>query len=577
MKYKVRTNGISKDPLECLESILHARGIEDVNEFLYPSAAAEHDPFLLEDMQRGVEMLDKHIRNDSEILIVQDSDSDGLTSTAIIYNYIKVINPWAKLHYLIHEGKFHGLDREIDNIKDENYDLIIIPDAGSNDIEEQQILINNGMDILIMDHHHIDRELIQSPQLVVINNQRGNYPDKALCGAGVTYKVCQAFDKTYGYRHSLKYLDLVALGNIADVSSMKDPEVRYYIIEGLKHISNKGFESLIKAQSYSLKDKSKPPYKKLTPIDIAFYIAPLINAIIRVGTQTEKEMTLLAFIEPDTELQSTKRGAKVGDIETACEQLGRSAGNIRARQNSRKDKAVDLLTMRIEKDGLNDNNLLIVPIYDYDNIPSELTGLIAQILVSKYGKPCMLGRYYDGKLSGSIRGNENFIDMPDFKAYLDSTELMEYVQGHANAAGYCLLTDNVETLLKKSNEDFSATSFENCSFVDYIFDAQTENDIDSIGRVIGMNDNCFGNGIETINVAIKNIPLESVFPMGATKDSMKIHYNNVDYVYFKNADFVQSVLDNQTNKIDIIGEFNLNEFMGKTSVQVFIRDYEIHE
>ena len=104
------------------------------------------------------------------------------------------------------------------------------------------------------------------------------------------YKFCEVLDDILDKELSHQYMDLVALGEIADVMDRTNPETNYLMLQGLSNIYNKGFQTLLAAQAYSLKEKAYPPWPKLNAIDIAFYIAPLINAIVRVGTMEEKEL-----------------------------------------------------------------------------------------------------------------------------------------------------------------------------------------------------------------------------------------------------------------------------------------------
>ena len=122
------------------------------------------------------------------------------------------------------------------------------------------------------------------------------YINKSLCGAGVVYKFCEVLDAKLGIKQAQNYMDLVALGEIADVMDRTTIETNYLMLEGLKHIKNEGFKTLLNEQSFSLKEKAIEPYIGLTPIDVAFYIAPLINAITRVGSLSEKETMFYCFI-----------------------------------------------------------------------------------------------------------------------------------------------------------------------------------------------------------------------------------------------------------------------------------------
>lgn len=372
-------------------------------------------------------------------------------------------------------------------------------------------------------------------------------------------------------------MDLAALGEIADVMDRTSIETNYLMIKGLQNVQNKGFRTLIEAQSFSLKDKAVPPYEGLTPIDIAFYIAPLINAITRVGTLEEKRNMFYCFIEPDRKVQSTKRGAKLGDVETAAEQTARIGKNAKARQDKLKERALDLIDFKIQKDQLNDNNVILVEIDEEDNIPQEITGLIAMSVVNKYHKPVMIGRRSSqGEIRGSIRSDGNFAGLPSFKKWLEDTSLLTYTAGHNNAAGFGINANKMDQFLQYANTHLNASDFENCYMVDYILDACQVGNLPLLEE-LASHPEFFGNHIDEVKVVIKNISLASVSVMGANKDSMKISFNGVDYVKFKDLKFIDDIMSNRMKKLTIYGRANMNEWMGQKSVQIFIEDYELEE
>ena len=372
------------------------------------------------------------------------------------------------------------------------------------------------------------------------------------------------------------YIDLAALGEIADVMDRTNVETNYIMMEGLKNIRNEGFRTLIESQSYSLKEKAVSPYIGLTPVDIAFYIAPLINAITRVGTIKEKEAMFYCFIEPYKALPSSKRGAKPEDIEYAAEQTARVGKNAKARQDRLKEQALGIIDFKIQKDGLDDNNIIIVELDGTDNVPQELTGLIAMNVVNKYHKPVMIGRRNNkNEIQGSIRSNGNFAGLPSFKKFLEESGLVTYTAGHDNAAGWGLNGDKLDSLLKYANSHLKAEDFENCYIVDYVLDGSEYND--ELLSSLAAHPEYFGNHIDEPMIIIKNIPLMNIMAMGTNRDSMKISYNGIDYVKFKDTDFIEEVMNNRTKKLTIYGRANLNEWMGKKSVQVFITDYELVE
>ena len=584
MRYKLRNN-YSMNPDKALEEILQDRGVTDIENFMNPSAEmCELNPYDLVNIDAATERLLYHLRKQSKILFVVDADADGFTSSSILWLYIKHTFPETEMDFTVHEHKQHGLDDKVDWITDEaRWDLVLVPDAGSYDVKEHQALAEMGMDVIVLDHHeqlYDDKGLpvvSTSPNTIVVNNQLSpNYRNKALCGAGVVYKFCEVLDDKLGINLAHNYIDLAALGEIADVMDKTDIETNYIMTEGLKHIHNDGFKALIESQSFSLKDKAVSPYRGLTTIDIAFYIAPLINAITRVGTIQEKETMFYCFIEPNKAIQSTKRGARQGDIEYAADQTARVGKNAKARQDRLKEQALSTIDFKIQKDGLDDNNIIVVELDGSDNVPQELTGLIAMNIVNKYHKPVMIGRRNNrNEIQGSIRSDGNFAGLPSFKKFLEDSGLVTYTAGHDNAAGWGLNGDKLDALLNYANKNLKAEDFENCYIVDYILDGTDYND--ELLGCLASHPEYFGNHIDEPRFVIKNIPLATVMAMGTNKDSMKISYNGIDYVRFKDDDFVQEVMADRTQTLTVYGRANLNEWMGKQSVQIFIDDYELEE
>ena len=584
MKYRLRNN-YSTNPDKALKEILQDRGVEDIENFMYPtSEKCELNPLDLCNIDKAAEMLLHHLRRNSKILFIVDADCDGFTSSSILWLYIKQTFPEVELEFTVHEHKQHGLDDKVDWITDEaRWDLVIVPDAGSYDIEEHRALGELGMDVLVLDHHEqlYDEDgnpvISDLPTTVVVNNQLSpNYENKSLCGAGVVYKFCEVLDSKLGINLAHNYIDLAALGEIADVMDRTNIETNYIMMEGLKNIHNEGFRTLIEAQSYSLKEKATSPYIGLTPIDIAFYIAPLINAITRVGTIQEKETMFYCFIEPNRAVPSTKRGARQGDIEYAAEQTARVGKNAKARQDRIKEQALGIIDFKIQKDGLADNNIILVELDGSDNIPQELTGLIAMNVVTKYHKPVMIGRRNNrNEIQGSIRSDGNFAGLPSFKKFLEESGLVTYTAGHDNAAGWGLNGDKLDALINYANKKLKAEDFENCYVVDYILDGSDY--IDELLGALASHPEYFGNHIDEAYVVVKNIPLMNIMAMGTSKDSMKISYNGIDYVKFKDTNFVEEIQNNRTKKLTVYGRANLNSWMGKQSIQVFISDYELIE
>lgn len=149
---------------------------------------------------------------------------------------------------------------------------------------------------------------------------------------------------------------------------------------------------------------------------------------------------------------------------------------------------------------------------------------------------------------------------------------------HANAQGNSIHESKLDAFIKYSNEYFTENAFKNCYVVDYVLDS-CEAGLDNFLKSLAIHPEYFGNGIEEIEVIINNVPLSNCFVMGKNKDCVKIHHNDVDYVRFKDEDFIEklSFLDKKNTSINVCGKLNLNEWNGVKTIQCNITDYEIVE
>lgn len=241
-------------------------------------------------------------------------------------------------------------------------------------------------------------------------------------------------------------------------------ENRWICDYGLSHINNAFFKEIIEKQAFSLKLEEGP----LTQIGVAFYITPLINALIRIGSQLEKERLFQAFITPYEKVPSTKRGEK-GQEEFIVTQAVRNCVNAKSRQTRERDKAAELLDIQIMENCLDENKILILNADELD-VSTTLTGLCAMGVAAKYKKPVMLGRITpDGKyLKGSMR-NKDGSPLKDFKKFVTDSELISFAEGHANACGFAVPVSNIQKLLNYANEKLANFDFNEGSYdVDFI-------------------------------------------------------------------------------------------------------------
>lgn len=578
MKIVQRTKTDIKE--DFVKNLLLDRGIlkedeEFCKKFFKPTKENELDPELLDNVEEGYQLFKKHLVSGSKFYLIQDSDCDGLTSASLFYNYVKEYLSEYNNEIIVHipEGKEHGLDSIMDWFPDEGIDsLIILPDGGSNDLEQHAELRARGFEILVLDHHICDRF---SQDAVVINNQPSeHYTNKDLSGVGVVYKFFEYFEKKENLpAYSQNYLDLVALGLVGDMMAMFSLENRFILSYGFTHINNEFFKTLLAKQDYSMKSQ-------VNQITVAFYIVPLINSLIRLGSPRDKEELFQAFTQPDLVFPSTKRGAKTGDTETVCEQMTRICINTKNRQNKERDKALELLDIQIMENCLDENKILILNAEELD-IPKTMTGLCAMGVVSKYKKPVILGRTdSNGIFRGSMRG-VNGSELSSFKDFLENSKLMIEVAGHDQAAGASLKFSNIDKLISYSNKQLANINFNegfyevdfivngNCSYLDKMIDELIE------------GSEYWGQNSPEPLIAVENISLDTnsiQYKGKEEKNTVAFVFNGIEYIKFKDSKLVD-YLSQFKGKINlsVVGTPQLNEWCGRITRQIQIKEIEIKE
>ena len=583
MKYNLVNENFTSD---YAVNLMKSRGIVNLDMYKAPTREFLQSPSNLKNIAAAAGLYIRVVTQGGRVLIVVDSDNDGYTSAAIIYQYTKRLNPECHVDYWLHEGKQHGLQDHIDRLMTDNqqYDLIILPDSSSNDAKYHDMLDEINVPCLILDHHLTDVKL--SDNAIVVNNQLSpKYENKELTGAGVVYQFCRYIDSTLCHNWADDYLDLAAWGIIGDMGSVLDMENRYIIYEGLskEHIKNDFLKCLLNKQAYSITGKMGATWddivEKVNPISIAFYIVPLVNAMIRVGTMPEKERLFMAFIDGSQMVPCNKRGAK-GTMERVDVESTRECANAKAKQDKTKKDAVDRLEAKIFKYDLLENKVLFVRLDEDDRFPSELNGLVAMQLAAKYKKPTIVARLNDqGYNRGSARGM-NQSELRDFREFLLSTGMFEYAQGHANAFGISIPDSRLRAFHELANEALKDIDFgENVYDVNFVRGADASDLYDLVVDLASQN-GIWGQGSPEPVVCVEEISCSprDVRIMGSNQDTLKIEYNGMSYLKFRATDMINELKSYPADaqlKLSVVGRCNLNEWMGRKTPQLFIDDYEI--
>ena len=552
---------------DLLEDII-LRGTDDIDFHISPT-----DKYILDVSElnsepifkKGVELLLKHIKKGSKIALPVDADLDGYTSASVFVKAMKELN--VNIDALIDEGKTHGLTDNIMNDIIGNYDLVIIPDAGSNDIKQHQTLLDNEIDFIVLDHHEVKEEVVDklntSENGIVINNQLLNM-NKNYTGVGMVY----IFLKYVNFLENLgldidKYLDLVALGAIGDVSNVADKEIRYYVTKGLNNITNPFIKATMERKGL----------KEMTGRDASFSIISMVNAVTRVGTIEEKYDLFNAIVSDSTETttvevrkknKSTGKFDKIPTEMTVHDIIVKKCESIKTKQ----DKIVKEFLDKVEI--LYDGNVLIGLLEE--EAPSSITGLIAMKLSDKKQKPVMIGKEYNDSLAGSLRAPDGL----DFKGFLTESELFDFVSGHASAAGWKIgrkklddLYQFIDKFLFKIKNPFY--------YVDKLYNKPDSSDI----YTIEMHKHLFGGavvyplfGYEDISFNIKCINV---------RGSVTTFFDNgVSFVLFNSPTNIQEEIENNLDEkgnltMDVVGEPRVQKFGNKETPQIIIKDYEFLE
>lgn len=589
MQYKLYENG-NNDTSDVIAEVLRNRGIDNYYKYLNLDENVVEPYQNIDNIEEAVNLFMKHFNQKDKIGILVDEDPDGFCSAAMMYLYIKQMDSNYPVGYILHgRAKAHGLSDDVKILSD--IDLLIIPDAGTNDKNAIKKINEDGIDILILDHHELEEKYRQEDlifdddlsgviyETVIVNNQMSNnYSNKNLCGAGVVYRFLQALDEENWNEFADDYLDLCALANISDVMDMRSFETRYLTDIGLLNIQNKCLKALIDAQNYSMGGK-------INIHNVQWYITPILNGMIRIGSPEEKELLFRAFIEQDEFFEYKKRATKDKPAETIQESIydraARLCKNAKSRQDKQKEKCVSQIAEIAQNISKEDK---VVMIDTSDILDNGLTGVVAIKIAEMFNKPCiLLNKFLDKKTEkitygGSAR-NIDHSPIDSFKDIVNSTNILDG-RGHANAFGIVdLEIDKKDEALNRLNDILRDVEYDSTYRVDFIMDIDdiTVKIVTDLARL----EDIIGQGIEEPMLAIENISLtKKQFEIfGKNEDTISFMIDEIKYIQFKCKegnqlyDWLQNAWDENDSVIfNIVGKPSINEYNGVRTPQIIIED-----
>lgn len=406
--------------------LLNSRGITDPEEIaqFMDKEIELSDPFLIKDMDKAVMRIHKAVDNFEKICVYGDYDADGVTATALLYQYLETIGANVIYYIPSRMDEGYGLhESSVDKLSELGVELIITVDNGINSVKEAEYIKNKGMELVITDHHQPGENLPDAVAVVNPHRTDDTSPFKYLAGVGVAFKLAAALEDGDCDAVLSDYADIVAIGTVADIVPLQG-ENRSFVIAGINAINSSprvGINALRNVAGYQ--------NKEFNSTGVAFAIAPRINAAGRI----ESAVTALKLLLCEDEI----------DAQMLANQL--DGFNV-----MRQDIESDIVTeavRRIESDeSLKHSRVLVV---DGDNWHTGVIGIVASKLVERYGKPTLVIAK-DG--SGSAKGSGRSIDgFSLFEALSNVSEHLVRFGGHTLAAGFTVEDDKIDIFREKIN------------------------------------------------------------------------------------------------------------------------------
>ena len=470
--------------------LLINRGVlcqKDAKDFFLPTLEKLPNPNLMYGIKKSVERIIQAVGKNEKIVIYGDFDCDGITSTAILYNFLFSIGADVKAYNPDRLEEGYGINFDsIDKLVSEGYKLFITTDCG---ISENQVIEDSkkfSIDFIITDHHTIPEKLPDAYSIINPKLKDCKYPFKEMCAAGVVFNLIVALRSSLrenGFFNDkiepnlARYLDLVSIGTVADSMPIIGVN-RIFVFNGLKEIKNtsrKGLKHLISKQK-----------EKFSIRDISFDIAPKINAAGRVG----KASNAVSLLTSDDDVEVERLAGIIQSNNQIRQQIQEKVFN----------EAEKLAEIKLQKHP--DKSSLVL--FSQDWHPGVL-GIIASRIVKKYGLPCVILSSKDSIAKGSLR-TANELNL--YKVLEQCSNILIQFGGHSAAAGVTIYEDKIKEFENKfesiiSNYDFEAGEpLEIDSLVKF-----SEINIDLISDIEKMEP--FGKGNPYPIFVSKNVKIES--------------------------------------------------------------------
>lgn len=544
---------------------------KDIEMYLYGTLNDCHDPHLLLDMDKAVDIMAEKIKEKKKIRIVSDYDVDGVTSNYILFHALKTIG--ADVSYDIPDRIKDGYGMNI-RIVDEAFkagvDTIITCDNGIAAFSAIDKAKEYGMTVIVTDHHEIQEKLPDADAIVDPHRDGDNYPFKGICGAMVAYKFIRCLYEKIGQKlDDGEYIEFLATATVCDVMPLRD-ENRIYVKEGLKELKktkNIGYRALLKARG--LDDG-----RDITSYHLGFVLGPCINAEGRLSSAVNA-LNLFLSQDEDEAYSMALQASEIND----------------ERKKMTEEGTKTAISMVAEDEDLSKDNVLVLYI---SGLHESLAGIVAGRVREAFYKPVIVftdAENNDEFLKGSGRSVEGY-NM--FEELCKVSDLQDHFGGHPMAAGTTIPKDNLLEFRKKLNEN-EAMSRDTLTQKIYI-DVPMPLSYPTIGLIRQLEElSPFGTANERPLFAEAGLLVTGARIFGKNGNVMKIAVKEKDGRTAELTSFdVKGFTDyikkwfsiEQCDKmlkgipsdivLDMAYQPGINEYNGRISVQNILKAYRIH-
>lgn len=548
--FKSGNNNIDKE----IEQILYNRGIQSKDEvefFINGTLENLMNPSDLSDVDKGVERILKAKENNETIWIYGDYDVDGITSTSLCYLALKELEINVK-YYIPLRDEGYGLNKDALNyIKEEGGNLIITVDCGISSISEVEHCNALGMDMIITDHHEINNEL--PPAHAIINPKREDNKNsyKYFAGVGTAFMLLLALYKKLDKKNEIyKYLDIVAIGTIADIVPLKG-ENRLLVKRGLELLKSSKWQGLNMLMKRLFEN---PIDKKFDTYDVGFIIAPIFNA---AGRLEDAKMAVELF---------------VSNCHITCDKLIYELINKNSERKEIQEEILKKAIDKIENEKLDENSVIVVAEKKFHH---GVIGIVASKVLDRYYKPTIIMEIkpLEGIATASCRSTEAFNMIEALNSMRDI--FIKY-GGHAGAAGFSIAIENIEEFSKRINE----YAVENLNSEDTKKPIKIDCELSMIKISFDLMDKLsllepYGFGNASPMFAIRNCKYTNFRAIGKEKNHlmMDLIKNGVEMkncVWFNSEDMLETILNNK--EIDVAFKLKMETYKDKYQYKIFIED-----